>query len=163
MNSQKRLISAETMQTKAEENSKTIPPKKKKELHIKQSYRTPGCCVAFNRMLLTVLNFLVMIFGVALLVLGVMGQIKFHTAKMKTENVIMDPSFILLIAALISIVVSFNGGFGFFRGNVIMMRFFGWMLTAIFLCIFIGGIIVWSMAETIQEKDDQCFCKYISN
>lgn len=161
MNSQKRLISAETLQTKKEEDSKSTP-KKKKELHIKQSYRTPGCCVAFNRMLLTVLNFLVMIFGVALLVLGVMGQIKFHTAQMKTENVIMDPSFILLIAALISIVVSFNGGFGFFRGNLIMMRFFGWMLTAIFLCIFIGGIIVWAMADTIQEKEINVFLQKVS-
>jgi len=162
MNSQKRLISAETLQTKAEEDSKSTPKKKKKkELHIKQSYRTPGCCVAFNRMLLTVLNFLVMIFGVALLVLGVMGQIKFHTAQMKTENVIMDPSFILLIAALISIVVSFNGGFGFFRGNLIMMRFFGWMLTAIFLCIFIGGIIVWAMADTIQGKVKQLYFHFI--
>ncbi|CBY19729.1 unnamed protein product [Oikopleura dioica] len=35
------------------------------------------------------------------------------------------------------------------------------MLTAIFLCIFIGGIIVWSMAETIQGKVKQLYFHFI--
>jgi hypothetical protein len=69
----------------------TSTPKKKRELLTK---------LFFGVALLVV--------GVAVLVLGVYPQLKYQAAKMKTspENVIMEPSFLLPIAAQISIGIS---------------------------------------------------------
>ena len=74
-----------------------------------------------------------------------------------TLAVATDPTFILLIIGLIIMVVSFNGAFGFFRGNTIMLKFFGWILVLIFLGLFVGGIVVFAMAGDVKVLFDQTF------
>ena len=58
-------------------------------------------------------------------------------AKIDLET---DPTFVTLIIGVIITLTTFNGTVGFFRGNTLMLKFFGWILVILFLLIFIGGI-----------------------
>jgi hypothetical protein len=62
--------------------------------------------------------------------IGIYGQIKFRLGVSQSNSLAIatDPSFIVLILGLITMVVSFNGAFGFFRGNTLMLKFFAWIL-----------------------------------
>ena len=73
-----------------------------------------------------------------------------------------DPTFILLISGLIIMVVSFNGTIGFFRGNTIMLKFFGWILVLIFLGLFVGGILVFAMAGDVKLLLDRTFKHFMT-
>lgn len=59
-------------------------------------------------------------------------------------------------------VVSFNGTFGFFRGNTIMLKFFGWILVLIFLGLFVGGILVFAMAGDVKLLLDRTFKHFMT-
>ena len=79
-----------------------------------------------------------------------------------TLAIATDPTFILLITGLIIMVVSFNGTIGFFRGNTIMLKFFGWILVLIFLGLFIGGILVFAMAGDVKLLFDRTFKHFMT-
>lgn len=167
MNSQRRLISTEsaTKITKMEEEEKETETKEKKEVkHVKMSYRYPGCCVSLLRISLSLWNTVTLLVGLACIILGIYGQIKFRFGvdANDTLEIATDPTFILLIIGLIIMVVSFNGAFGFFRGNTIMLKFFGWILVLIFLALFVGGIVVFAMAGDVKLLFDRTFKHFMT-
>lgn len=79
-----------------------------------------------------------------------------------TLAIATDPTFIILIIGLIIMVVSFNGAFGFFRGNTIMLKFFGWILVLIFLGLFVGGIVVFAMVGDVKLLIDRTFKHFMT-
>lgn len=164
MGSRRKLISTESA-AKIDELEKGAKLKSKKtKKPPKMSYRYPGCCVSILRVLLSFCNLLTLLAGIACIILGIYGQIKFRFGVESNDTlaVATDPTFILLIIGLIIMVVSFNGAFGFFRGNTIMLKFFGWILVLIFLGLFVGGIVVFAMAGDVKVLFDQTFKHFMT-
>ena len=65
---QRRLISSESAAqlTKVEETEKEMPAKEAQPVkHVKMSYRYPGCCVSFLRIILSLWNTLTLLIGLA--------------------------------------------------------------------------------------------------
>ena len=82
--------------------------------------------------------------------MGLYGQIKFRLKSGAKIDLETDPTFVTLILGVVITLTCFNGTVGFFRGNTLMLKFFGWILVLLFLIIFIGGIVLLAMYESLK-------------
>ena len=161
MHSRKPLVGAETLPV---DTDKPLSEKEKKKLKEseppKDEYKYPGCCVSLLRLLLSFVNVCCLLLGLILIGYGLYGQIRFRMGSSRMD-LATDPTFVLLITGLVVTVTSFNGTLGFFRGNLLMLKFFGWILVLLFLAIFIGGITLLATFEQLTGSLEASYKDWI--
>ena len=161
MHSRKPLVGADTLPA---DSDRPISEKEKKKLKEseppKDEYKYPGCCVSLLRLLLSFVNVCCLLLGLILIGYGLYGQIRFRMGSSRMD-LATDPTFILLITGLVVTVTSFNGTLGFFRGNLLMLKFFGWILVLLFLAIFIGGITLLATFEQLTGSLEASYKDWI--
>jgi len=127
----------------------------------KESYKYPGICVSVLRLILSFVNTICFIAGLVFIGMGLYGQIMFRLKAAAKIDLETDPTFVTLIIGVIITLTTFNGTVGFFRGNTLMLKFFGWILVILFLLIFIGGIVLMAMYTRLVGTFEESFQKWI--
>ena len=102
------------------------------------------------RLVLSLVNFLVIITGLAFLVVGIWGNIDQRFDQVKDPKAILsDPTFSCLIIGVVMIIFGTQAFLGFWRENVSLLKCYSFLLVLLNMLFCIGTTLIWIKSHVV--------------